>query len=153
MYGFKMYIPGHLALGYFAASLTGKVSYTRKRLLTVWFFSILPDVDLLLPFVRHRGATHSLVAILILVALSLYRRDMFPYTAAYASHILVGDFVTGGSLLLWPLTDAVIGMNLLHQLSLLGISVEIVLFAAMLMSLRFKKELVQEKEVIPMIQR
>ena len=148
-----MYILGHLALGYFAASTTGKATGIQYRLLPIWFFSMLPDVDLLLPFMSHRGATHSLAAILILAAVSLYRRELLPYAASYASHILVGDLVTGGSPLLWPLTNAYIGFNLLRQPSLPEITVEIILFAAMLLSPRFKKDWAQEKKLVPVISR
>jgi len=145
-----MYFLGHLALGYFAASLIGKATGIQYRLLPIWFFSMLPDVDLLLPFMSHRGATHSLAAMLALAAVSLFRRELLPYAASYASHILVGDLVTGGSPLLWPLTDAVFGILLL-QSSLLEIAVEVMLFAAMLSSPRFKKEWAQEKELVPVL--
>jgi membrane-bound metal-dependent hydrolase YbcI (DUF457 family) len=148
-----MYIPGHLALGYFAASLTGKPTGKRHRLLYVWFFSMLPDVDLLLPFMGHRGATHSLAAAMALASLTLYRRDFLPYAAAYASHILVGDLITGGSPLLWPLTNTIIGIELLRQPSLTEIGVEILLFMAMIRSPRFKKEWAKDKEIKPLIQR
>jgi membrane-bound metal-dependent hydrolase YbcI (DUF457 family) len=147
-----MYFLGHLALGYFAASLTGKTTGIRYRLLPIWFFSMLPDVDLLLPFMSHRGATHGLTAIMVLLALSLVRRELLPYAASYASHILVGDLITGGSPLLWPLTDAYFGASLLRQPSLPETAVEIVLFAAMLSSPRFKKEWAQE-ELVPVISR
>ena len=146
-----MYIPGHLALGYFAASLTDKATGNRHRLLYVWFFSMLPDVDLLLPFMSHRGVTHSLAAVMALMALSLYRRDMLPYAASYASHVLVGDLVTGGGPLLWPLTFDYLGFSLLRQPSLPEIAVEILLFAAMLRSPCFKEEWAKEKEMIPVI--
>jgi len=149
-----MYFLGHLALGYYAASLTGKATGIRYRLLLVWFFSMLPDVDLLLPFMSHRGATHSLAATLALVALSLVWRGFLPYAASYASHILVGDLVTGGVPLLWPLTDTVFGFSFLRQPSILEIAVEITLFAAMLSSPRFKKEWAQEKKLLsPVISR
>ena len=148
MYAVWMYFLGHLALGYFAASLTEKVTSTRYRLVPIWFFSMLPDIDLLLPFMSHRGATHSLAAILVLAAVSLVRRELVPYAASYASHILVGDLVTGGSTLLWPLTNAVFAINLLTQPSLLELTIEILLFAAMLSSPRFQKEWTHEEELL-----
>ena len=153
MYALWMYFLGHMALGYFAASLTGKTTGTQHSILPVWFFSMLPDIDLLLPFMSHRGATHSLAAILVLVAVSLLWRELLPYAASYASHIMVGDLVTGGSPLLWPLTDAYFGVRLLRQPSLPEIAVEIMLFAAMLSSPRFKKEWAQEKKLVPVISR
>lgn len=148
-----MYFLGHFALGYFAASLTGKTTGAKYRLLLVWFFSMLPDVDLLLPFMSHRGATHSLAAILVLASMSLIRGELLPYAASYASHIIVGDLVTGGGPLIWPLTDAYIGVNLLRQPSFLETAVEIILFAAMLSSPRFKKEWTQEKKPVQIISR
>jgi len=65
MYALWMYVLGHMALGYFAALLTRKTTGTQYSILPVWFFSMLPDIDLLLPFMSHRGATHSLAAILV----------------------------------------------------------------------------------------
>jgi len=148
-----MYIPGHLALGYFAAILTGKETGNRHRLIIVWFFSMLPDVDLLLPFMSHRGATHSLATALAMTALTLYRRDLLTYAAAQASHIIVGDLVTGGSPLMWPLTDDYLGFGFLPMPSLPEIAVEILLFIAMLQSHRFKEDWTKEKETIPVILR
>ena len=148
MYALWMYFLGHMALGYFAASSTGKTTGTKYRLLLVWFFSMLPDIDLLLPFMSHRGATHSLAAILVLASICLVRRELLPYAASYASHIIAGDYITGGVQFLWPLTDAVFGVNLLLQPSLLETAVEIILFAAMLSLPQFKKEWAQEKELL-----
>ena len=97
-------------------------------------FSMLLDVDLLLPFMSHRGATHSLAAILILVAVSLVWRELLPYAASYASHVMVGDIVTGGNPLLWPLADKTFRASLLRLPSLPETAVEIILFATMLSS-------------------
>lgn len=135
-----MYLIGHMALGYYASSLTRKTTGTKYNLILVWFFSMLPDIDILLPYMSHRGATHSLAAILVLVAISLVRKEATPYATSYASHILVGDLVTGREALLWPLTDTHYGFQLLRQPSLLEIAVEIGLFNAMLLSLVFEKE-------------
>lgn len=143
-----MYFLGHFALGYFAASLTRKITGTRYRLLHVWFFAILPDIDLLIPFMKHRGATHSLVAILVLVAICPVRREFLPYASSYASHIFVGDFVTGGVPLLWPLTYRIYGATFFLQPGLLETAVEIMLFTAMLSLPRFKKEWAKEKELL-----
>lgn len=69
-----MYALGHLAIGYFAASSIEKIKGNLQKILIVWFFSLLHDIDILLPFTSHRGATHSLVAISILMIASLFRR-------------------------------------------------------------------------------
>ena len=82
------------------------------------------------------------------MSITLRRRELLSYAASYASHIIVGDLVTGGGPFLWLLTDSVFGVNLLRQPSLLEIAVEIGLFAAILSSSRFKKEGAQEKELV-----
>ena len=143
-----MYFLGHFALGYFAASSTRKITGTRFRLLPIWFFSILPDIDVLLPFMSHRGPTHSIAAILVLASMSLVRRELLPYAASYASHIMVGDLITGKSPLLWPLSDAGFGVSLLHMPSYLETATEIVLFAAMLSLPQFRKDWARRKMLI-----
>jgi len=140
-----MYAPGHLALGYFAASLTRKNNGSLQRLLIVWFFSLLPDIDLLLPFMSHRGDTHSIAAILILVAVSLIWQGFLPYAAVYANHILVDDLITRGSPLLWPIRNQYIGFRFLFQPSLFESIVEIILFTAMLLSIQLKEDWIQEE--------
>lgn len=80
--------------------------------------------------------------------MSLVRRELLPYAASYASHIIIGDYITGGVPFLWPLTDKTFGHYLLYQPSLLETAVEIVLFAAMLSVPQFKKEWRQEKKLV-----
>ena len=73
--------------------------------------SVLPDVDLLLRFLMHRGPTHSLVAITVLMIpfFVVYRKQAIPYYAAMLSHILIGDYFTGGIELFWPLSQGWFG--------------------------------------------
>jgi membrane-bound metal-dependent hydrolase YbcI (DUF457 family) len=68
--------------------------------------SVLPDVDLLLRFLMHRGPTHSILTITVLMVpfFVVYRKQAIPYFAALLSHILIGDFFTGGIELFWPLS-------------------------------------------------
>jgi len=73
--------------------------------------SILPDVDLLLRFLMHRGPTHSLVTITVLMIpfFVVYRKQAIPYYAAMLSHILIGDYFTGGIELFWPISHGWFG--------------------------------------------
>ena len=73
--------------------------------------SVLPDVDLLLPFIQHRGPTHSIITITLLMIpfFVVYRKKAIPYYAALLSHILIGDFFTGGIELFWPLSNNMFG--------------------------------------------
>jgi membrane-bound metal-dependent hydrolase YbcI (DUF457 family) len=73
--------------------------------------SVLPDMDLLLRFLMHRGPTHSLVAITVLMIpfFVVYGKQAIPYYAAMLSHILIGDYFTGGIELLWPLSQGWFG--------------------------------------------
>ena len=73
--------------------------------------SVLPDVDLLLPFIQHRGPTHSIITITFLAIpfFVVYRKKATPYYAALLSHILIGDFFTGGIELFWPLSNNMFG--------------------------------------------
>jgi membrane-bound metal-dependent hydrolase YbcI (DUF457 family) len=65
--------------------------------------------------VKHRGPTHSLlIAIIIFLPLLLRRtgKTAIPYFLALVQHALIGDYVTGGAQLLWPLTTTVYGTGL-----------------------------------------
>ena len=87
----RTFAVGHLALGY----ITGKGT---SRLL---------HVDILIPGLRHRGPTHSLVIIFILflMAFVLFERRAAPYFIAMVQHAIIGDYLTSeGIQLLWPVT-------------------------------------------------
>jgi membrane-bound metal-dependent hydrolase YbcI (DUF457 family) len=73
--------------------------------------SVLPDMDLLLSFIQHRGPTHSIITITFLMIpfFVVYRKKAIPYFAALLSHILIGDFFTGGIALFWPLSNNMFG--------------------------------------------
>ena len=92
--------------------------------------SVLPDLDLALPFLMHRGPTHSLITITVLMIpfFIAYRKQAIPYYAALLSHILIGDFFTGGVELLWPLSHSWFGALTLEVTSLPSIVTELVLF-------------------------
>jgi membrane-bound metal-dependent hydrolase YbcI (DUF457 family) len=66
----------------------------------------MPDIDLLVNFLNHRGPTHSLITILAFTIplLILYRKTVIPYFTALASHTLIADFFTGPTELFWPIS-------------------------------------------------
>jgi membrane-bound metal-dependent hydrolase YbcI (DUF457 family) len=77
--------------------------------------SVLPDIDLLFPFIQHRGPTHSIISALVVFApfFVAYRKQAVPYFVALVQHSLVGDYIAGGRVqLLWPLTRMYFGTSL-----------------------------------------
>jgi membrane-bound metal-dependent hydrolase YbcI (DUF457 family) len=92
--------------------------------------SVLPDVDLLLRFLMHRGPTHSILTItaLMIPFFVVYRKQAIPYFAALLSHILIGDFFTGGTQLFWPVSHNLFGALNFEVISMPIAITELVLF-------------------------
>jgi len=92
--------------------------------------SVLPDVDLLLSFLMHRGLTHSFIIItgLMIPFFVVYRKQAIPYYAALLSHIFIGDFFTGGAQLFWPLSQSQFGVLNVSVFSLPNVIAELTLF-------------------------
>jgi len=75
---------------------------------------VLPDIDILIPFVRHRGPIHSIIMALIIFVpvLIVYHKKAIPYLLALIQHSLVGDYMGGGPIqLLWPLSTQYFGID------------------------------------------
>ncbi len=101
-----MYPLGHFALGYFAAKLTGKITNEDFNTPLIFVVSLLPDVDVLIPTLEHRGLTHSIiVAIVLFLPIFITFRRGLSYFAALASHSLIGDYFTAyGCKMFWPIS-------------------------------------------------
>ncbi len=91
-------------------STSAKLLKTRISVPLILTLSIIPDADILLervgiPFLEHRGITHSIVVTLIVFVpfFAVYRKVAVPYFLALISHALIGDYLTGNVRLLWPL--------------------------------------------------
>ena len=103
-----MYAVGHLGLGYLVTRLFYRS--TNLNVALILTLSILPDIDVIIPFLPHRGPTHSIVVFFaIFVASLIYEKGKYtPYMVSYASH-LISDVFTGsyygGTQLLWPLSS------------------------------------------------
>jgi membrane-bound metal-dependent hydrolase YbcI (DUF457 family) len=105
-----MFAIGHFAIGYLTAkplAMKLRIPLNMPLLLTA---SVIPDVDLLLRFLEHRGPTHSLITIaaLMIPFLFYYRKAAIPYAVALASHSMIGDLI-GGTQLLWPFSRELYG--------------------------------------------
>jgi membrane-bound metal-dependent hydrolase YbcI (DUF457 family) len=121
---------GHFALGYLCGKGSSKLARVKVNLPLLLAASVLPDVDLLLRFLMHRGPTHSILTITVLMIpfLVVYRKQAIPYYAALLSHILIGDFFTGGIELFWPISQHWFGAINLQVNSLPVAALELTLF-------------------------
>ncbi len=125
-----MFAIGHFVLGYIFGKGTSKLANITLNLPLLLATSVLPDVDLLFRFLMHRGPTHSIITISVLMVpfFLIYRKQALPYFAAMLSHILIGDFFTGGVMLFWPLSHDIFGVFNFEVTSLSIAIVELVLF-------------------------
>ena len=120
-----MFAVGHLAIGYLSAKVFQKFLRTDINLPMIFFLSLIPDVDLLIPGLVHRGITHSIIVLtLMFIPIFLfYRKTSIPYFVAIVQHPLVGDFFTGTTQIFWPLTSIFYGGGI-DVLSSTNISIE-----------------------------
>jgi len=121
------YAVGHLALGYLSGKETSKILNVNIPLL--FLASVMPDADLLIPGLQHRGPTHSIIifCLLFLPAFILFGIRATPYFLALIQHSLVGDYLTGGTQLLWPIATNWYGLGI-EITSLTNIFIEWILF-------------------------
>jgi len=124
-----MFAVGHLAIGYLSAKVFQKILKTDFNLPMIFFLSLIPDVDLLIPGLVHRGITHSIIVLtLMFIPIFLfYRKNSVPYFVAIVQHSLVGDFFMGRAQIFWPLTSIFYGGGI-DMLSFMNISIECVSF-------------------------
>ena len=102
-----MYILGHASLGFLAARLVNKFTGYRVNVPLVMIVSMLPDFDLLIPSLPHRGPTHSIILITVFcLPLIALNRSSLVYYASLLSHPLIGDYFTSyGCTIFWPLSS------------------------------------------------
>lgn len=106
---------GHLALGYITGKASSKLLNVKVNLPLLFLASVISDVDLLIPGLKHRGPTHSLTIFLLILipALMVYGKRAVPYFIAAIQHSLLGDYLTGGGTqLLWPITSNWYGIGI-----------------------------------------
>lgn len=110
-----MFAVGHLALGYICGFATSKTFKTNVSIPLILLLSVIPDVDILIPQLQHRGPTHSIIAasILSIPFFIIYKKKTIPYFAALTQHFLIGDLIGGGNMqLFWPIDMQHYGMEL-----------------------------------------
>ena len=126
----SLFAVGHLALGYMVGKAFSRILNRRVNISLIFVLSLLPDVDLLMPYIRHRGPTHSVVVMVIISVLFLrfYGRAVIPYLLAAAQHSLIGDYLTGGVQLFWPINRGWYGLKAYQVSSMMNITIELVSF-------------------------
>lgn len=125
-----MYAVGHFALGYLTGKLTAKSLNININLPLLFLASVLPDIDILIPGLVHRGPLHSaiLFCLLFLPIFAIYKKNAAPYFLAVIQHIMIGDYLIGGNMqILWPLTANTYGFKI-GIASLFNVALEWCLF-------------------------
>jgi len=129
-----MFSVGHFALGYLSGRALSKLLNVNVDVSLLFLASILPDIDLIIPGVEHRGPIHSIIVLFLafVPVLITYKKRAIPYFIALAQHSLIGDFLTaGGVQMLWPITITWYGAKI-EVTSLTNISLEWIFFLACL---------------------
>lgn len=128
-----MYAVGHIALGYLMGKIGSKALKVDVNIPLLLVLSVLSDIDLLIPGLKHRGPTHSIIlaSLLFIPFLALYRKMAILYFASLIQHSLLGDFITGGGMLLWPFSSSFYGIQI-EMMSLTNISIEWISFVLFL---------------------
>jgi len=128
-----MYAVGHLALGYLSGKATSRILKVSINIPLLFLVFVLPDIDLLIPGLEHRGPLHSVVVfcLLFLPTFVFFGKRATLYFVALIQHILLGDYITGGVQLLWPITTDWYRLGLgIKVTSLTNIFIEWALFLA-----------------------
>jgi membrane-bound metal-dependent hydrolase YbcI (DUF457 family) len=108
-----MYAVGHFALGYLLGKIASTTLNIKINLNLLFLVSVIPDIDIIIPGLMHRGPLHSIIvfSIIFIPIFFVYKKSVIPYFLAVIQHILIGDFLTGGIQLLWPVSMKMYGLN------------------------------------------
>ena len=140
-----MYFPGHMALGYYSGKITGRITKKNPNIILLWVVSNLPDIDIFIPGVIHRGPTHSVIfGTIIFIPIFLLYKDALPHYASLMSHSLIGDYFTAyGCQLFWPVQSTWYRYGSALQYGpdtrAYSISIELALFAIMVGLMIYEK--------------
>jgi len=139
-----MFAVGHIASGYIIGRILNKAIGESQNLPALWTLSLLPDIDLLIPGLCHRGPTHSIiVALLIFTPLLIIRsRKTIPLFAALATHSLLSDYITdGGVKLFWPISSEVMKYESTIMMGTkIETYIELTLFSMLILTLIISKD-------------
>ena len=109
-----MFAVGHMALGYLTGRIAGRLLKVKPNIFLLFLASVIPDIDLFIPGLEHRGPTHSLIILIVILipAYLIHGKKTVPYFVALAQHSLIGDYITESTKLLWPLTQNMFGTGI-----------------------------------------
>jgi membrane-bound metal-dependent hydrolase YbcI (DUF457 family) len=130
-----MYAVGHIALGHLVGRVFGRLTGEEVNIPLVWLLSVMPDLDLLVRGLDHRGPSHSVVvAFVVFAPLLLFRfRKSVVYFAVLATHSLIGDYFTGDVMLFWPFShEGFVSPYIISMRSPLEVYLELALFVVFL---------------------
>ena len=130
-----MYAVGHIALGHVVGRIFGRLTGEEINISLVWLLSMVPDLDLLVHGLDHRGPSHSVVvAFVVFAPLLLFRfRKSIIYFAVLVTHSLIGDYFTGEVMLLWPFShEGFVSPYIVSMRSPLEVYLELALFVIFL---------------------
>jgi len=125
-----------MSIAYLLGKSSAKWLKVKINIALIMVLSILPDVDLIFDYLTgstlHRGPSHSLIFTIVafLPFPVIYRKKAIPYSIAFASHALIGDFFIGGVELFWPFSQTKYGFTTLSVFSPISILLEMILFIA-----------------------
>lgn len=94
---------------------SAKITKTKLNIPIALTLSVIPDIDILIPFLQHRGPAHSIITLsmVFIPIFAIYRKKAIPYFLALIQHPLIGDYIAGGRFqLLWPVTSQYYGGGL-----------------------------------------
>ena len=119
-----MYLVGHAIVAFLLAfGISRKFRVDGISFALVMLVACLSDIDVLLQaggITPHKTYTHSLVLSLVVVpsvifAISRWRKisagAAFVYSLAYISHIVIGDIAVGGTNILYPFGNVMVGIG------------------------------------------
>lgn len=134
--GIKTFAVGHFSIGYILAKASSPMTKRGINLPLVFALSVIPDIDILFPFLQHRGPLHSIVLLTaVFIPLFIkYKAAAIPYYFALLQHPLIGDLIGGHVQLLWPFTTKYYGFNIAIT-SPLNIAAELLSFLLALLIL------------------
>jgi membrane-bound metal-dependent hydrolase YbcI (DUF457 family) len=138
-----MYPLGHIPLAYFMVKIIQKYSKGKFNLYYVMLISVLPDIDFIIPIVKHRGITHSITALILFsVILLLFNgNNVVIYVVSYFSHIFADLITANGVQLYAPLSTRNIVLRSLYISSKYVTFVEITLFIIFIVTLIFNGDI------------
>jgi len=133
--GHKTYAVGHLSLGYIISKSASSLLKVEIDTPLIFALSVLPDIDILIPFLNHRGPTHFILIICVgfIPLFIIYGKKAVPYLAAIIQHPLLGDYLSGGKIqLFWPISSNQYGIELGIK-NPINVATETIAFTVMLL--------------------